>query len=53
MKKKKKVIIGSTVGAGSIFALATWIIGNMVYDGTVGKSFFIKYTECHCHVGDW
>lgn len=23
MKKKKKVIIGSTVGAGSIFALAT------------------------------
>ena len=38
MKKKKKVIISSTVGAGSIFALATWIIGNMVYDGTVGKT---------------
>lgn len=38
MKKKSKVILGTTVGVGSAFTLATWIIGNMVYDGTVGKN---------------
>lgn len=43
--KKKKLIIGSgiavTAGAGLIGA-ATWIIGGMVYDGSVGKKPSVK-----------
>lgn len=42
MKIKKKTVIGTTIGFGSLFTLATWIIGNMVYDGTFGKKPSVK-----------
>lgn len=43
--KKKKVIIGSGIAAtaaATVVGAATWIIGGMVYDGTVGKKPSVK-----------
>ena len=43
--KKKKVVIGSGIAATTTVAAlgaATWIIGGMVYDGTVGKKPSVK-----------
>ena len=43
--KKKKVVIGSGIAATATVAAlgaATWIIGGMVYDGTVGKKPSVK-----------
>ncbi len=46
--KKKKVLIGSGIAAATSAAVvgaATWIIGGMVYDGTVGKKASVKAEE--------
>ena len=46
--KKKKVLIGSGIAAtttAAIVGAATWIIGGMVYDGTVGKKASVKAEE--------
>ena len=43
--KKKNVIIGSGIAAtaaATVVGAATWIIGGMVYDGTVGKKPSVK-----------
>lgn len=47
--KKKKVIIGSGIAAtavATVVGAATWIIGGMVYDGTVGKSRRLRRKIC-------
>ena len=46
--KKKKVLIGSgiaTATSAAVVGAATWIIGGMVYDGTVGKKASVKAEE--------
>lgn len=44
-KKKVAIGLGSVVGVGSVFAAATWIIGNMVYDGSVGSEPSVSAEE--------
>ena len=39
---KKRLILGSVIGTGSVFAAATWVVGKMVYDGTVGSEASVK-----------
>ena len=46
--KKKKVVIGSGIVAtatAAVVGAATWIVGGMVYDGTVGKKASVKADE--------
>ena len=43
--KKKKMIIGSSIVAtatAGLVGVATWIVGGLVYDGSVGKDASVK-----------